>query len=72
MTTLFSPTLKVKENKVVLYFHLGLKQARYVHFHVLNISISKIKVAKHENVHILLVVARNEKIRPFIFSNFQN
>ena len=35
-TTLFSPTLKVRENKVVLFFQFELKWARYRQFPIWN------------------------------------
>ena len=57
-TTLFPSTLKVKENKVILYFHFVLRQATYGHFLMFDIFMLKIKVAKHEIVHILLVLAK--------------
>ena len=66
-TTFFSSTLKVEENKVVLFFHFELKWARYDHFFDFKILIWNPKVVKNKNGYISLIIARNEKIRPLYF-----
>ena len=45
-TTFFSSTLKVWENKVVLFFHFKLKWARYGHFYVSQLLTFKTKIMK--------------------------
>ena len=66
-TTLFSPTFKVKQNKVVLFFQFELKWMRYGHIMFWNLCFCTFKAWKRENGHILLILAQNEKITPLYF-----
>ena len=49
---LFSSTLKVEENKVVLFFHFKLKQARYGNFYISQPSTFKTKNLENKKMAI--------------------
>ena len=61
-TTFFSQTLKVGENKVVLFFHFGLKWARYSRFYFLQLLDFKLKSWNRQSGHISLILAQNLKL----------
>ena len=68
-TTLFSSTLKVEENKVVLFFHFKLKWARYGNFYISQPSTFKTKNLKKRKWQYLVRFSLKWKNNTTLFSS---
>ena len=66
-TTLFPSTLKVWENKVVLFFHFEPNWGSYEDFMFQNFAHFIKIFQKEKNTNISLILARIQKIRPLYF-----
>ena len=69
--TLFPSTLKVKGNKVLLFFHFGLKRLRYRNLLVFFIICFNTLDEKKQNGHIWVILPQNEKIKALYILQFQ-
>ena len=69
--TLFSPTFKVVEKKVPLFFGFGTSGLRYSHFVIFMIALTRSQIKKMRKWPYLSPEAPNKKIRHFLFFNFK-
>ena len=69
---LFPSTLKVNGNKVLLFFHFGLKRLRYRNLLVFFIiCFNTLDEKKKQNGHIWVILPQNEKIKALYILQFQ-